>query len=239
MVVSSYFTKNIGLALGITSIGGSISVFLAPVTANYLLEHYGYTGAAMIFGAVTLNQCVGAMLYQPVEWHMKPANTFSVDHKISKDIVNLSRDLNETDRKITVDTMSFEKTENKTTEYTNEVTLNNQNLMQKLMKVLKSTLNNLKTLKYMRVNFIAFSYLFFVVGFNNFLMYIPFVITSAGHSLEIASWISSLASVGSILGRVLMSVLADRKFFNVIYGLMFGLFTIGISVIGKLWNQNI
>ncbi|RXG69940.1 Monocarboxylate transporter 14 [Armadillidium vulgare] len=71
LVVSQYFEKHRGLALGITSIGGCISNFLGPILANYMLEHYGYMGASLIFGAILLNQCVGGALYQPIEWHLK------------------------------------------------------------------------------------------------------------------------------------------------------------------------
>ncbi|RXG52540.1 Monocarboxylate transporter 14 [Armadillidium vulgare] len=65
MVVSTYFKKHRGFAVAITSVGGSLSGFISPVIANYLLENYGYISATAISGALVLNQCVGASLYQP------------------------------------------------------------------------------------------------------------------------------------------------------------------------------
>ncbi|RXG58282.1 Monocarboxylate transporter 14, partial [Armadillidium vulgare] len=73
MVVSTYFKKHRGFAIAITSVGDCLSGFISPVIANYLLENYGYISATAISGALVLNQCVGASLYQPVKWHMKPS----------------------------------------------------------------------------------------------------------------------------------------------------------------------
>ncbi|RXG51629.1 Monocarboxylate transporter 12-B [Armadillidium vulgare] len=92
MVVSSYFEKHRGLAIGIASLGSCLSSFITPVMANYLLENYGYIGAAVISAALTLNQCVGASLFQPVKWHMKPAKTSSVDQNVSKDLVKSNKE---------------------------------------------------------------------------------------------------------------------------------------------------
>ncbi|RXG71397.1 hypothetical protein Avbf_08565 [Armadillidium vulgare] len=66
MVVSTYFKKHRGFAIAITSVGDCLSGFISPVIANYLLENYGYISATAISGALVLNQCVGASLYQPV-----------------------------------------------------------------------------------------------------------------------------------------------------------------------------
>ncbi|RXG61660.1 Monocarboxylate transporter 14, partial [Armadillidium vulgare] len=73
MVVSTYFTKHRGFAIAMISVGDCLSGFISPVIANYLLENYGYISATAISGALVLNQCVGASLYQPVKWHMKPS----------------------------------------------------------------------------------------------------------------------------------------------------------------------
>ncbi|RXG53298.1 Monocarboxylate transporter 13 [Armadillidium vulgare] len=43
MVVSTYFKKHRGFAVAITSVGGSLSGFISPVIANYLLENYAFS----------------------------------------------------------------------------------------------------------------------------------------------------------------------------------------------------
>ncbi|RXG70433.1 hypothetical protein Avbf_05946, partial [Armadillidium vulgare] len=230
MVVSSYFKKHRGLAIGITSLGGCLSIFISPILANFLLENYGYISAAVIFGALALNQCVGASLYQPVKWHMKPAKTYS------EDLVKCIRESEKPNLQGKVSLKPCTKPQISNTKYeikndTDKVTFSIQKPTNKFMKILKSTFNNLKSLKYMRVHLLAWSYFCLLFGFYNFQMWIPFVITSNSHSLEMAAWCASLSSIGGLIGRILMSLLADRKFFNVIYGFMFGQFLMGISII--------
>ncbi|RXG50867.1 Monocarboxylate transporter 14 [Armadillidium vulgare] len=236
IVVSTYFKKHRGFAIAITSVGGSLSGFISPVIANYLLENYGYISATAISGALVLNQCVGASLYQPVEWHMKPSKQITVVKKKSQDLVKFKKDLEETDLIEKVHETSCKKPQTSNTLHENKndtekFMLRDQKSTNKFMKVLQSTFTNLKLLRYMRVHLIAWSYFALMFGFTNFFMWIPFVITNNGYSLEMATWCSSLSSIGNLIGRISMSLLADRKFFNVIYGFMFGQFLLGISII--------
>ncbi|KAB7502098.1 Monocarboxylate transporter 9, partial [Armadillidium nasatum] len=244
IVVSKYFKKHLGFALGITTVGGSLSIFLAPVISNYLLEIYGYEGAAIILGAITLNQCIGAMLYQPVEWHLKPIKSCSVAEKGYKDPTGWNRNPKETDNSESDNTKSSTKiikkvTINENKSQADNTKLTNQNLKNILTNILKSTFKNFKLLKYMRVIFISSSYAGFFIGYLNFDMWIPFVITNAGYSLEMAAWSSSLASIGNVVGRILMTVLSDRKFFNASYSYMFGLFLMGSTTIAFSFANDI
>uniref|UniRef100_A0A8D8TLC5 Monocarboxylate transporter 5 n=2 Tax=Cacopsylla melanoneura TaxID=428564 RepID=A0A8D8TLC5_9HEMI len=70
-IVTSYFLKYRGLANGIAISGSALGSIFLPPFLRYLLETYGYRGAVLIMGGITLNVWVGAMLYQPVSWHMK------------------------------------------------------------------------------------------------------------------------------------------------------------------------
>ncbi|RXG71599.1 Monocarboxylate transporter 14 [Armadillidium vulgare] len=236
MVVSTYFKKHRGFAIGITSVGGCVGTFISPLISNALLQSYGYIGATVICAAITLNQCVGSCLYQPVKWHMKPAKSFSVSEKDSKNPVKWKKEAEKTDLLEKYDTKKCKtQTSNKINENKNDadkVTFQrNKKSTNKIMNLLRSTYNNLKSLKYLRVHFIACSFFGLMFGFTNFYMWIPFVITSNGCTLELAAWCASLSSIGNITGRILMALLADRKFFNVIYGFMFGQFLMGISII--------
>ncbi|XP_012277379.1 monocarboxylate transporter 9 [Orussus abietinus] len=70
-IVTSYFVRLRGLANGLCISGSALgSIFLPPVL-GYLLQEYGYRGAVLIMGAVTLNVWASALLYDPVEKHMK------------------------------------------------------------------------------------------------------------------------------------------------------------------------
>ncbi|KAL7639981.1 UNVERIFIED_CONTAM: hypothetical protein RMT77_009395 [Armadillidium vulgare] len=263
LVVSRYFEKHRGLALGITSLGGCASTFLGPILANYLLENYGYVGASLIFGAIVLNQCLGGALYQPIEWHMKYKEIEMLqDHEGQEKLLSSRKDSNDFQeeyfqefRRTSVisrhskDSISYSSTSISFlptllgTEAVEHETSKNTQSTYKFWAILKSTFNNLKSLKYIRVNLIVWGYCGLMLGYANFYMWVPFVITNAGYSLETAAWCSSYATTGNVVGRIVMTFISDRKFFNVRYGFMFGLFLIGSSIIAfslvddiKLYN---
>ncbi|XP_054008591.1 monocarboxylate transporter 9 [Hylaeus anthracinus] len=73
-IVTSYFVRLRGLANGLCISGSALgSIFLPPIL-GILLREYGYRGAVLIMGAVTLNVWASALLYEPVEKHMVPAS---------------------------------------------------------------------------------------------------------------------------------------------------------------------
>ncbi|EFN69984.1 Monocarboxylate transporter 14 [Camponotus floridanus] len=90
-IVTSYFVRRRGLANGLCISGSALgSIFLPPVL-GFLLREYGYRGAVLIMGAVTLNVWASALLYHPVEWHMVPARSpGDNDECDDREIVNSS-----------------------------------------------------------------------------------------------------------------------------------------------------
>ncbi|XP_036140026.1 monocarboxylate transporter 9 isoform X2 [Monomorium pharaonis] len=74
LATNSYFTKKkrgraVGLALTITGLG---PIFMPQIT-SFLLSAYGVQGTVLILGAYSFHALIGAMLLQPVKWHMKDA----------------------------------------------------------------------------------------------------------------------------------------------------------------------
>lgn len=69
-IVTSYFERLRGLANGLCISGSAIGTIVLPPFLQYLLNHFGYRGAVLIMGAITLNTWVCALLYHPVEQHM-------------------------------------------------------------------------------------------------------------------------------------------------------------------------
>lgn len=70
-IVTSYFVRLRGLANGICISGSAFGSIILPPILRFLLENYGYRGAVLIMGAITLNTWVAAIFYEPVENHMK------------------------------------------------------------------------------------------------------------------------------------------------------------------------
>lgn len=74
-IVSSYFVKRRGIANGICISGSAFGSILLPPLLRLILENYGYKGACLIMGGVTLNVFVAALFYEPVEKHLKREKT--------------------------------------------------------------------------------------------------------------------------------------------------------------------
>ncbi|XP_076287446.1 solute carrier family 16 member hermes [Lasioglossum baleicum] len=91
-IVTSYFVRFRGLANGLCISGSALgSIFLPPIL-GVLLREYGYRGAVLIMGAVTLNVWASALLYEPVEKHMVPASSSnkSIDHDLEAATVTVT-----------------------------------------------------------------------------------------------------------------------------------------------------
>lgn len=70
-IVTSYFVKLRGLANGLCISGSALgSIFLPPIL-RILLDHFGYRGACLIMGGITLNCFIAALFYDDVNKHLK------------------------------------------------------------------------------------------------------------------------------------------------------------------------
>ncbi|XP_034190416.2 monocarboxylate transporter 12 isoform X1 [Osmia lignaria lignaria] len=69
-IVTSYFERLRGFANGLCISGSAIGTIVLPPFLQYLLDCFGYRGAVLIMGALTLNTLVCGLLYHPVEEHM-------------------------------------------------------------------------------------------------------------------------------------------------------------------------
>lgn len=70
-IVTNYFVKLRGIANGICISGSAFGSILLPPLLRFLLVTFGYRGACLIMGGITLNVFVAALFYDPVEKHMK------------------------------------------------------------------------------------------------------------------------------------------------------------------------
>ncbi|GIY29993.1 monocarboxylate transporter 2 [Caerostris darwini] len=70
-MIAKYFYRRRGLANGLTMAGNALGGIVMPLVANKLISEYSVRGCFLIMASVLLHACVGAMLWQPVEWHQK------------------------------------------------------------------------------------------------------------------------------------------------------------------------
>lgn len=69
LAINSYFVSRRGLAMGICQAGIGLGFIAAPYLVEAMLRSYGFRGTMLLLGGISLNSIVGAVLYQPVEWH--------------------------------------------------------------------------------------------------------------------------------------------------------------------------
>ncbi|XP_058806808.1 monocarboxylate transporter 3-like [Phymastichus coffea] len=70
-IVSEYFDRLRGLATGITISGSCIGSVILPPLLQWMIQQFGYRTAVLIMGGVLLNTVAVALLYHPVERHMR------------------------------------------------------------------------------------------------------------------------------------------------------------------------
>ncbi|GFU18238.1 monocarboxylate transporter 13 [Nephila pilipes] len=70
-MIAKYFYRRRGLANGLTMAGNALGGIVMPLVANKLISEFTIRGCFLIMASILLHACVGAMLWQPVEWHQK------------------------------------------------------------------------------------------------------------------------------------------------------------------------
>ncbi|KAG7294952.1 hypothetical protein JYU34_003743 [Plutella xylostella] len=76
--INLYFKLKKSRAVGLANVGTGVGQSLMPHVVRYLLDNYGFQGACIILGGLSLNGICGTLLLQPIEWHMK---------KVEEDVV--------------------------------------------------------------------------------------------------------------------------------------------------------
>lgn len=106
-IVTSYFVRFRGLANGICISGSAFGSIILPPILRFLLENYGYRGAILIMGGITLNTWVAGLFYEPVENHMKRVQKELPERLDFNDVIDEEDEgitlefINNTDSKIT------------------------------------------------------------------------------------------------------------------------------------------
>lgn len=85
LALNSYFRVRLNRASGVAMTLAGIGPILYPPLIQYLLINYDVNGCMMIIGAIALHMLIGAVLLQPIEWHLvSPSNPIDVEAKDEK-----------------------------------------------------------------------------------------------------------------------------------------------------------
>nr|XP_045597863.1 uncharacterized protein LOC123757937 isoform X1 [Procambarus clarkii]XP_045597871.1 uncharacterized protein LOC123757937 isoform X1 [Procambarus clarkii]XP_045597881.1 uncharacterized protein LOC123757937 isoform X1 [Procambarus clarkii]XP_045597891.1 uncharacterized protein LOC123757937 isoform X1 [Procambarus clarkii]XP_045597900.1 uncharacterized protein LOC123757937 isoform X1 [Procambarus clarkii] len=75
LIGQKYFSYKKVTANALSMLGGSLGFMAMPTLLSYLVEVYALEGAFMLWAGLLLHAFIGALLFQPVEWHMKLKRT--------------------------------------------------------------------------------------------------------------------------------------------------------------------
>lgn len=103
-----------------------------------------------------------------------------------------------------------------------------------LVRVAHSIWADLAILRSPRALIIALGCSFFIIGYYNFVMMVPFAMLTSGYSLTDATNCISAMAFANLLMRVLASLLSDCAWFNMRIVYMTGLALTSFSILGKL-----
>nr|XP_034356998.1 monocarboxylate transporter 5 isoform X4 [Arvicanthis niloticus] len=78
VVITKYFKKRLGLSTAIARSGMGLTFLLAPFT-KFLIDLYDWTGALILFGAITLNLVPSSMLLRPI--HIQSNNNSEIKNE--------------------------------------------------------------------------------------------------------------------------------------------------------------
>ncbi|XP_068236071.1 monocarboxylate transporter 12-B-like [Palaemon carinicauda] len=208
MIVPHYFNKRRGLATGIIMAWDCGGQLIGPPLIGILQDEYTYKGATLIIGGVILNSCIGAAVFHPVEWHKKPKIICGPVTDDSTGLLNTPRDTSP--QKTAPPPESFRMT---------------------LLRLLKSTINDLGILKSFRAIIIAISVTVIFNCYLNFLAFVPFAMQEAGYTLGEAAQCVSVSAICNMVTRVIVATLSDSKRFNFQFSMMIGTMTISATMV--------
>lgn len=108
-----------------------------------------------------------------------------------------------------------------------------ESLSEKFLRLIKSTLENLRILRSAKAVIIAVGSGLMFNGYLNFLAFVPFAMDEDGHSLEDAATCISVSAICNMMSRVTVAALSDNKWFSFHITMMVGTLVISGTMICK------
>lgn len=70
LAVCSFFTTRKNRAVSLAMAGTGLGQMMLPQVVNLFMPIYGSSGTILIVGGLSLNGLIGALFFQPLEWHL-------------------------------------------------------------------------------------------------------------------------------------------------------------------------
>lgn len=246
VIVPLYFERRRGVANAMMMAGVCTGQIAGPPFLRFLQDEYGYRGAMLIMAATLLNCCAGAALFHPVEWHLKEPSQSSKSLWTEPVVMNAGEANREGGEEAEWVTQTRSRGEDGT-QRDGEKSTNmkcKQDIEQAagaprpgvglkalVARVVSSTVTDLAIMKSPRALIIAFASAFFLNGYYNFIMMVPFAMQTAGHGLADAANCISASAFANLVMRIMTSGLSDCAWFNMRFAYMTGIALTTVSTL--------
>ena len=87
IIVGEYFEKRKALAMSLATFASGVGAMFPPAML-YLFELYGYSGALLIIGGISLHCCIGGMFFRPLRDKFIGKKTLHVEMKEIKSSIS-------------------------------------------------------------------------------------------------------------------------------------------------------
>ena len=237
LTLPCYFQKYRGTATSSLVGGVSSSMFVQPIIVNFLLQYYSYRGSTFIFGGLMLHTVAAAALFHPVKWHSKyQIKSDDIKNKIlfsDEKILSNNIKINNIEKNIEAKLLPSDKSNIKNLDSKKS----KKRCISSFWKIVQSISHNvieyIKILKHTRAIIIAFGYAFFMSGFVNFLVQVPFTLEVKGFPVDKCAWAVSISGITNTILRFTTSSLSDLPKFNRRFAYMTGAAVTGLSSFGR------
>ena len=206
LVVPAYFERYKGAVTASIMMGISAGVMITPPLIRILIDEYSFKGCALIFGALLANCCVASMVFHPVERHQRKPNK---DSEKSLSAIYGKKDFN-----------SVKETA----------------ILKQLAAVFKSSCEHMKQIRELRLALITVLFPISMVGYSNFTAQLPFALAESGYVRSMAPRCISIAGFCSLVVRLFIAFVSDRKWFSRKICFLLGHLFAGASNIGNYFH---
>lgn len=203
------------------------SQIVMPHVIRVLYEHQGYYGSILIYSGLILNCCVATALFQPVELHQQRRRFVELPKQNMKPQL-----INETEKDEFQLSTPRIATNYKTIYKVPEIKNKNTTIWEIGNEIKVNLYARLMSLKSFKVIILGIGLGLFFIGHVNFMM-IPFVVMESGDSYESASYLVTTFAVSNTVSRLVMAVVADRRWFIIRVAFVMGSITATASCISE------
>lgn len=196
-VINEHFVRYRGIAMGINFAGSTMATFVFPQTLEVLTDAYGFRGAMLLFGAISLNSVAFSLFLRQPEWLKRRQE---IQTKAAAAATEISADANTTC-----------KAQNGSLEPANG-SLPKMNTRK--APVPGSFRHALTVFSCPMFYLVAYSYIAFIFAFECYISLLIDFAIDKGVSFSRAVTMISLSSIADLVGRLTLPLAADRGYIS-------------------------